>query len=75
MCVIWREGALEGKKKEIRRKEIEGRVKGGKKGGKEIRQRRKKGERGWTEGKLCSNKTLFTTPSSGQSWSMGHGLI
>lgn len=71
MCVIWREGEMEGKKKEIRRKEREGRVKGGK----EIRQRRKKGERGWTEGKLCPNKTLFTTPGSGQSWSMGHGLI
>ena len=74
MCVIWKEGEMEGKKKEIRRKEREGRVKGGKKRGKEMRQRRK-GERGRTEGKLYSNKTLFTTPGSGQSWSMAHGLI
>lgn len=74
MCVIWKEGETEGKKKEIRRKEREGRVKGGRKRGKEKRQRRK-GERGRTEGKLCSNKTLFTTPGSGQSWSMDHGLI
>jgi len=74
MCVIWKEGEMEGKKKEIRRKERKGRVQGGKKRGKEMRQRRK-GKRGRTEGKLCSNKTLFTTPGSGQSWSMDHGLI
>lgn len=73
MCVIWKEGEMEGKK-EIRRKERKGRVQGGKKRGKEMRQRRK-GERGRTEGKLCSNKTLFTTPGSGQSWSMDQGLI
>ena len=40
MCVIWKEGEMVAKKKEIRRKEREGRVKGGKKRGKEMRQRR-----------------------------------